>query len=85
MGWVEFVKEFEDEEWIVYKYSHDCVDYDGEVRIRKVQKLTDDDYIIHTSKSDWSNRVWAMKVILFVHKRYRNGEASLEKHMLAYG
>ena len=36
MGWVVFEKIYEDEDYIVYKYSHDCYDMDGIIIVKKV-------------------------------------------------
>lgn len=84
MGWVKFIKIFEDNEWVIYKYSHDCEDFDGTVKIRKVKTLTDNDVIIVPSKSDTS-KIFAFKVMGQVYKWIKSNEPLQDRYMLAYG
>jgi hypothetical protein len=40
MEWVIFVIINEDSEWVTYKYSYDCEELDGTVRIKKLKNLS---------------------------------------------
>lgn len=85
MGWTKFVKIYEDGEWVIYKYSHDCEEYDGVVKIRKVKNLSDTDFVITPSRSDFKNNYFAFKIILQVSKWIENNEPLPENYMFASG
>lgn len=84
MGWVKFKKISEHNEWVIYKYSYDCEDFDGIVKIRKVKNLTDNDVFITPSNSD-KHKIFAFKVMGQVNKWLKNDEVLQERYILAYG
>lgn len=85
MGWVKFVKINEDSEWVTYKYSHDCEELDGTVKIKKVKNLSDGDFTIDPSRSDFKNNHFAFQVILQVRKWINGDLPLLENYSLSYG
>lgn len=85
MGWVEFIKAFEDEDWVEYHYSHDCRDYDGKVKVRKVKEFSEDNVFIVPSKSDVANHKFAYNVAARIYTWIKNDQPLLDKCCLAYG
>jgi len=52
MGWVIFEKIYEDEYYVVYKYSHDSKEMDGIIKIKKVRYYDIDTSIVFNKFSD---------------------------------
>ena len=74
MGYVVFKNIYEDENCVIYAYSHDSKIYDGVIKIQKVRYTPDnasgfDKYIeITPSSTDTSNNLFAMKTVVFLIK-----------------
>ena len=78
LGWVEFIKEFEDADWVVYRYSHDCTDYDVMVKIKKDKVFREDNVVIMPSKCDCLNNKFAYCVISRVFTWIRDDQPLLD-------
>lgn len=84
MEWVEFIKVFEDNELVVYKYSHDCYDYDGTIKIKKAKEFMENNSSITPSKSDISHNIFALGVISRVNTWIKNEQPLLDKFKICY-
>jgi hypothetical protein len=52
MGWVIFVKIFEDEHYIIYAYSHDSEILDGIIKVKKEFLPYESEYELFNEFSD---------------------------------
>ena len=92
MGYVTFIKIYEDEFCVIYSYSHDCDLHDGRIEIKKggcdLQNLDnwkEECVELTISKTDETG-LFAIKALLFLARICSNPYNSFpDKHMLAYG
>ena len=91
MGYVVFIKIFEDESYVIYSYSHDSNLHDGKIKIRKglcdfsnLNSWADNFVEITLSETDKGNH-FAMRVVVFLAKVIKDNKPFPDKHMLAYG
>lgn len=84
MEWVEFIKVSEDDEFVLYKYSHDCYDHDGTIKIKKTKDFSENNASIIPSQSDISHNIYALGVVSRVNTWIKNDQPLLDKYKISY-
>ena len=88
MGWVIFRRIYEDEFCVIYTYSHDSHEHDGEIRLTKADLRPEKTILemaeITPSRTD-HGKFFAIRAAAFLLTCLLNGEPLPDTKMLAYG